>query len=80
MGKKEAHPKGASLLSYVLAKRREACAVCGLSDDLRSQIVSAREKKIERRTIRAWLLSEHGVDIVDSIFTSHSAAHHEERE
>ena len=73
-------PTGRSLLSYVLAKRREGCAVCGLPDEVRAQIVGARERKIESRIIRAWLLAEHGVDILDSVFTSHSAAHHEERQ
>ena len=71
-----AQPKGRSLIEYVLAKRREACAVCALPDEVRAQL---REKKYERRVIRAWLLADYGMDIPDSIFTTHSAAHHEER-
>lgn len=74
-----AHPSGRSLIEYVLARRREACAVCALPDDIRAQLQAARDKKIERRVIRAWLQAEHGKDIADSVFTSHSAAHHEER-
>lgn len=80
VAKAEAARNGRSLVEYVLAKRREACAVCALPADIRAQIGVARERKIERRVIRAWLLAEHGADIPDSIFTSHSAAHHEERE
>jgi hypothetical protein len=76
--KAPAQKTGRDLVDYVMAKRRASCKVCQLPDALRAQIAIAREKKIERRIVREWLKAEHNVEIAESEFTSHSAAHHEE--
>lgn len=76
---KGAPPSGRSLTEFLLAKRREACAVCALPDDIRDQIASAREKRIERRVIREWLDEDCGIKVPDAAFTTHSNGHHDDR-
>lgn len=63
----------------MLAKRREACKVCALPEDVRAQIRAARDKKIERRVVREWLAADHGVQIGDGEFATHTNAHHDEQ-
>jgi hypothetical protein len=62
-----------------MAKRRAGCKVCQLPDELRAQIAIARDKKIERRLVREWLVTDHHVEISDADFAAHSNGHHEER-
>ena len=75
-----AKQQGRTLNEYVRAKRREACAVCRLPDDIREQMISARKAKLSRETVLDWLREEHGVEITHDQMTSHGSAHHDRRE
>jgi hypothetical protein len=69
-----------TLTDYVRAKRRKACPVCSLSDDLREQMKRARAQKIPQDDVRAWLKEDYGIELARSDFTSHGAAHHDQQE
>lgn len=82
MTKKQVVPTKAprALLTFVQDKRREKCPVCALPEEVRQQIREARDKKVDRRTIREWLKSEYGREIPETNYTTHSNGHHDDRE
>lgn len=80
MAKAATEGAGRSLTDYIRAKRREACAVCSLPDELREQVRIASTKKITRDVVLAWLREEHGVSLSRDDFQAHQAAHHDQQE
>lgn len=68
---------GRSLTDYVQAKRRAACAVCSLPEDIREQIKASRGRKVTRDTVLEWLRDEHGIDLTHEALTAHDSAHHD---
>lgn len=67
-----------SLVDFIKQKKREACRVCLLSDEVRQQLAHAREKGITRRVQLAWLKAEIGADIVDADLTQHVNGRHDD--
>lgn len=77
MSKPKSEPR--SLVDFMRAKRRAACKVCQLPDDVREQLRTASDKDIKRRDVLEWLRTEVGSDITDAELTSHKAGHHDEQ-
>lgn len=65
-----------TLVEYVRQKRREACPVCQLPDDVRGQLVDATRKKIKRALQLEWL-AELGYDISDHDLSAHYSGRHD---
>ena len=70
--------QGRSLIQYERAKRRAACAVCSLPEELRAQVRAASDKKIKQGVVLEWLREEHHVTLARQDFVSHGAAHHDQ--
>lgn len=66
-----------SLVDFVKAKKRAACPVCQLPEEVRAQLKEARSKKITRSVQLEWLRDEVGVEIDDLDLNSHIAGRHE---
>lgn len=67
------------LVDYVKAKRREACRVCQLPDDVRDQLATASDKGIKRGVVLEWLRESVGIKITDSELTVHKNGRHDEQ-
>ena len=67
-----------SLLDFERDKRRAACAVCCLPEDIRDQLRLAREKKIPQAIVLEWLRGEHAITLARQDFVVHGAAHHDQ--
>lgn len=66
-----------ALVDFVKDRRRAACVVCSLPDDVRVQVRTAREKKIDRRTVIEWLHAEVDSKIGETDLAAHTNGHHE---
>lgn len=64
-----------SLVEFVKDKKRKACAVCSLPAEVRTQLATAREKKITRADVLEWLKSE-GIAIKAEDLAAHTNGHH----
>jgi hypothetical protein len=67
-----------SLADYMRAKKREACAVCQLPDDVRGQLEEAKERGILLRHQLEWLRTVIGADIARQELISHRTGGHDE--
>lgn len=66
-------------MEFSKAKRREACPVCQLPDEVREQMRSSRDKKITQQMIKEWLMTDYKKDIKLESLASHNAGHHDDR-
>ena len=69
-----------SLLDFERDKRRAACPVCVLPQDIRAQLRVAKEKKIPQAIVLEWLRGEHAITLARQDFVVHGAAHHDQWE
>ena len=68
-----------SLTEYVRDQRIAECPICGLPDEIRTQMQVASEKKIKRRIVLEWLREEQGTAFTTDQLNRHYNGHHEER-
>jgi len=66
-----------SAVEYQMAKKRAACGVCKLSDDLKEQLAEARTRKMRVPEQLEWLSVEHGIKLTRADFDRHHSARHE---
>jgi hypothetical protein len=66
------------LIQFVRDKKRVGCPVCSLSDTIRSEIESARTRKIGRPEVIEWLKAEYKVTISRAQFDAHHSGRHEQ--
>lgn len=68
-----------NLVAFMRQKRREACCVCHLSADVRSQLNTATDKGIRRKDVLEWLHAVVGVSITDAELTAHKNGRHDDQ-
>ena len=67
-----------TLTEFVRAKKRAACPVCGLTEDVRSQLIEARTKKIKRAEQLEWLAVQHQIKLTGAELDCHYSGKHEQ--
>jgi hypothetical protein len=67
-----------SLVDFVMAKKRAGCLVCGLPAAVRTELASARTKKIKRSEQLEWLTAEYGLKLRPADFDAHYSGRHEQ--
>lgn len=67
-----------SAAEYQMAKKRAACGVCKLSDDLKEQLVLARTRKMRVPEQLDWLREQYGIKLTRADFERHHSGRHEE--
>lgn len=68
-----------SLSDFVRDKRREACPICALPENVRADIATARDRHIRTAVVLEWLAKEHGLTIEPQQLTQHGTAKHDKR-
>lgn len=66
------------LVEFMKQKKRDACPVCQLPDEVRKQLSIASDKGIKRRHQLEWLKKEVGVELTNGDLNSHYAGRHDE--
>ena len=67
------------LVDFMRQKRREACPVCRLSAEVRSQLDTASDKGIKRKDVLEWLHRVVGSPITDAELTAHRTGRHDDQ-
>ncbi len=65
-----------SLVEFRNAQRIKVCKICNLPKEIRAQMKTAKENRIHRSVVLAWLKQEHGFKFVDAELLAHIKGHH----
>lgn len=76
-GRSPAPKQGSSLVEYAREIKRSKCKVCQVPDELRMEIVAARNKKIGNEVAAKWLKDSHGLDVTADELKSHQSGNHD---
>lgn len=74
---KRAKKAGRSLIDYTMAKKRAACVICSLPNEIKSQLREARNRKIRLPEQIEWLAEEQGIKLTRAQFDAHYSGRHE---
>lgn len=66
-----------SLVEFARDIKRSKCKVCQVPDELRIEIVAARNKKIGNEIAAKWLKDSHGLDLTADELKSHQSGNHD---
>ena len=66
------------LVDFMRQKRREACPVCKLPQEVREQLATASDKGITQKYVLEWLRTTVGVPITKDELTGHRNGRHDE--
>lgn len=69
--------KDRSLVEFARDIKRSKCKVCQVPDELRTEIVVARNKAIGNETVAKWLKDEKGFDVTADELKSHQSGNHD---
>ncbi len=78
MSKAAVASAGPSLVEFMRQKRREACPVCALPEDVRAQLATASDKGITQKHVLEWLRSAIGASITKDELTGHRNGRHDD--
>jgi len=78
MGKAADGEQVLALVDFMKQKKREACRVCHLPDEVRAQLRSASDKKIRRKDQLEWLREEIHAEITSGELDQHYSGRHDE--
>lgn len=78
MGEKA--PERQSLIEFMKEKRRKACPVCAIPEDIREEMGVARSRKIKRPDVVEWLNNVMGFKITNADLDGHYSGKHDVKE
>lgn len=76
----KAAPERQSLVEFMKEKRRKACPVCSIPDEVREEMSVARNRKIKRPDVVEWLNTVAGFKVTNADLDAHYSGKHDVKE